>query len=89
MALMQHGKLLLECPIHIEFEFNFKRGKTVKRKYHTVKPDLSNCIKSIEDAFNGVVYKDDCQIKKLTASKNYSNFEHVVVNVIPVLDGED
>jgi Holliday junction resolvase RusA-like endonuclease len=36
------------------------------------KPDLSNYVKLVEDAFNGILYKDDSQIIELTAKKFYS-----------------
>jgi len=45
----------------------------------TKKPDLSNVAKSIEDAMNGVVYRDDSQITQLTVSKWYSDEERVEV----------
>lgn len=48
---------------------------------HTVKPDGSNVLKSIEDALNGVVYADDSQIIKSTISKHYSDVPRVQVTV--------
>lgn len=46
-----------------------------------VKPDISNYIKLIEDALNGVVYKDDSQIVELEAKKFYSNNPRVEIQV--------
>lgn len=37
------------------------------------KPDSSNILKSVEDALNGVVYKDDCQIINHHITKVYAN----------------
>ena len=37
------------------------------------KPDASNVLKSVEDAMNGVVYKDDSQIVNIHVSKVYSS----------------
>lgn len=52
----------LEGPLAMRTIFYLERPKSVKRLYPTVKPDLSNYLKLIEDAMNGVVYKDDSQI---------------------------
>lgn len=38
----------------------------------TVKPDLSNALKAIEDAMNGVVYVDDVQIARGIQEKIYA-----------------
>ena len=51
-------------PLGISFTFRFTRPKSVKRKHHTVKPDLDNIIKPIKDALKGVLIHDDSQIVK-------------------------
>lgn len=38
---------------------------------HTKRPDLSNIIKSVEDALNGIVYADDSQIDDSHIVKRY------------------
>ena len=35
------------------------------------KPDVTNLVKSVEDALNGVVYVDDCQIVRIVAEKHF------------------
>ena len=40
--------------------------------WHYKKPDLSNLIKFIEDAFNNVLWKDDALISYMFATKKYS-----------------
>jgi len=47
----------------------------------TKKPDLSNVIKAIEDACNGIVYKDDSAIVHLIATKAWSNEPRVEVQI--------
>lgn len=47
----------------------------------TKKPDLSNIIKGIEDALNGLVYKDDACIVNLSCEKFYSDNPRVEVFV--------
>lgn len=45
------------------------------------KPDLSNILKSVEDAMNGIVYADDAQIVDLVVSKHYALEPYVSVGV--------
>ena len=48
----------------------------------TKKPDADNVIKSISDALNGYLYKDDAQITRLSARKMYALEPSVRVVVI-------
>ena len=41
--------------------------------------DLDNIAKSILDALNECVYRDDCQVTTLTISKRYGEEPHVVI----------
>ncbi len=53
---------ILDVPVVLSCKIYIKRPKTVTREFPEVKPDLSNYIKGIEDAMNGLVYKDDSKI---------------------------
>lgn len=46
------------------------------------KPDTSNYAKGIEDALNGVIYKDDSQIVSSVINKFYSDKPRVEVMVV-------
>ena len=59
----------MECPVIVEAEFYFPKSKTNKTTHHTQRPDADNCLKLLTDAMNGIVFKDDSQIVKATASK--------------------
>ena len=61
--------------------FFLKRPQTVKREFPSVRPDLSNYVKVIEDALNGVVWEDDGQIIDLFLSKRYDDWERVRLQV--------
>lgn len=64
-----------------------KKQQALYGQLHPMKrPDLDNCIKAIQDAMNGIVYKDDSQIVEISASKRYSAVPRVDV-VIEVFDG--
>ena len=49
--------------------------------YHVKKPDVTNIIKAIEDAVNGLAYADDSQIAFLRVAKVYSATPRVVVAI--------
>lgn len=51
----------------------FKQAALEKVERPTKKPDLSNIVKGVEDALNGLLYKDDSQIVNLTLEKYYSD----------------
>jgi len=50
------------------------------------KPDASNVLKSVEDAMNGVVYKDDSQIVNIHVTKVYSSVPGVDICVKECLE---
>ena len=47
----------------------------------TKKPDADNIAKAVCDALNGVAYRDDSQICRLTVSKTYSELDAVSVRI--------
>jgi Holliday junction resolvase RusA-like endonuclease len=49
------------------------RPKTVKRPYPTITPDLDNYLKLVQDALNGLVWRDDAQVVHSDANKIYCN----------------
>jgi len=52
--------------------FYLNKPKTAKRKHHTVRPDVTNLTKNIEDAMTGSMYKDDSQIIYVNTGKFYA-----------------
>ena len=61
----------LEGALEVKMVFKLERPKSSKRRWPTVKPDLSNFTKGIEDALNGIAYIDDCQIVRERLDKEY------------------
>ena len=65
-------KVIFYMPIPKSANKKQKTEMAEGRIQHTKKPDTDNLIKSVLDALNGIAYKDDSMIYKLTAIKKYS-----------------
>lgn len=81
----------LEGPLRVELKFFRPVQQSLSQKERarrlsgahrpTVKPDLSNLLKSLEDALNGIVWVDDSQIVEEELCKSYSENPHVEMGV--------
>ena len=90
-AMKDSGFTIIEGPCSIEIFAFFEVPKSKSKKFReaalnglerpTKKPDLSNIIKGIEDALNGLVYKDDSSIVSLKIQKYYSEFPRVEIEI--------
>ena len=75
--------------VHLNFYFappksySKKRIRAIeaKEELFTKKPDLDNLAKSILDACNNLLFKDDSQIVGLTIGKHYGDEDYVDVKV--------
>ena len=88
----QHApKTLLEGALSVRIKIYREIPKSTTKKDRAlifegikrpvVKADTSNYVKGIEDALNGIIYKDDSQIVDLYASKFYSDNPRVEIEV--------
>jgi Holliday junction resolvase RusA-like endonuclease len=75
---MGDDPLFQNCPLFAEIIFFIKMPKCNLEKrsqlldtYHYTRADLDNLIKFLLDICNNVVYKDDCLISKIIATKIY------------------
>lgn len=74
----------LDGPLHITLTFVFVCPPTrapKKEFFHTVKPDLDNCIKWILDVGNAILWHDDKQVASITARKIYGIKAETIVEV--------
>lgn len=79
------GPLSVRMVIYRETLKSFSRRKKLLAEEGevrpTTKPDLDNHAKSICDALNGIIYKDDSQIVDLSVSKFYSENPRVEIRI--------
>lgn len=76
------GSAPLTCPVDLLVEFRFAIPMAWPRwkrelagrglVHHTKKPDCSNLVKAIEDACNGVLFKDDGQVVGTIVDKAFT-----------------
>ena len=90
-AMQERGLELYDGPLEVRFEFYRPVQASLSKKERarrlsgvhrpTVKPDLSNYIKALEDALNGIIWADDNCIVGLMAEKFYAEEPHLMVEV--------
>ena len=90
-AMNKAHKSMSERPLKVSITFVFSPPKSYTKKklkaieegvmYYTKKPDLDNLAKTILDAYNNVVYKDDSQVVTLSLNKEYGHADHVKINI--------
>ena len=84
----------LEGPLELSVTFSFHRPESWSRferdavdngkeQWRSGKPDLDNLVKLVQDAGNGILWRDDAQIVRLEAIKVYGAENETVINVFP------
>ena len=91
-AMNDSGFTMIEGPCCLSIDAYFEVPKSKSKKfreaalsgleYPTKKPDIDNIIKAIQDALNGLAYKDDALIVRLHTVKLYSEIPRVEVSLI-------
>ena len=89
--MLDRGLEPYDGPLEVRMEFyrpvqasisKKERARRLSGVYRpTVKPDLSNYIKALEDGLNGIIWVDDNLIVSLQADKFYSERPHLVVEI--------
>ncbi|MEK1431456.1 RusA family crossover junction endodeoxyribonuclease [Limosilactobacillus fermentum] len=90
-AMQERGIEPFNGELTVRFEFYRPVQASISKKERarrlsgvhrpTVKPDLSNYIKALEDGLNGILWVDDNLIVSLQAEKFYSERPHLVVEI--------
>ena len=90
-AMKQNGNTLITEPLIVFIEFrmpipkSFSKSKVLRcqcgETVPTVKPDADNLAKTVLDAMNKTVYKDDSQIVDLIVRKRYADKPCTIVSI--------
>ena len=88
-AMKEQGFTMLDCPCCLDIMAFFEVPKSKSKKFKerallglerpTKKPDIDNIVKALQDALNGLAYKDDSSIVYLSVAKCYSEIPRVEV----------
>lgn len=73
--------LVLHMPIPASWSKKKQAAALLGQVWPTSKPDCSNVLKAVEDAMNGIVYRDDSQIVVLSVRKVYGDHPRADVAV--------
>ena len=74
----------LEASVEAIFPYPATWGKNKKLLSYPSKIDLDNIFKAASDAMNKIVYTDDAQIVRLTASKAYGDEPGVTITIVNI-----
>lgn len=74
--------------LQIEFIFKIPASWSKKKQIEVLKSqnvtnnkDVDNLAKGVMDAMNDLIYDDDRQVVKLTASKRYGEMDNIKINI--------
>lgn len=95
--MLDRGLEPFDGPLEVRMEFHRPVQASISQKERarrlsgvrrpTVKPDLSNYIKALEDGLNGILWVDDNRIVQIVAEKKYSDRPRIVIEVNKVDKG--
>ena len=88
-AMKEQGFTMIDGPCCLDIMAFFEVPKSKSKKFKerallglerpTKKPDIDNIVKALQDALNGLAYKDDSSIVYLSVAKCYSEIPRVEV----------
>lgn len=82
-AMLYRQQPLWDQAIKLKVTFYTARPKSLAKKKlrRASRPDLSKLVRSIEDAMEGIIYKDDGRIDHIEARKKFGDPARVVIEM--------
>lgn len=78
--------LVFRMPVPTSYPKKLKETLLTTSWHHAKRPDLTNLEKAVEDAINGIVWKDDGQVSVKITRKIYSATPGVTIQVVEMLE---
>lgn len=88
---VKNFEILPDCAISLALTFYMPIPKSTSKKkakemaenntFHTKKPDIDNLIKLVQDALNGIAWKDDGCICRIDAIKCYGSEPKTFISI--------
>lgn len=82
---LEDRPLMLDVTFYRPIQQSISKAEHDRRARHEVlpivKPDNSNYLKSLEDALNGIVWRDDALITDIRARKRYAEQPRIEIEV--------
>ena len=83
---MLENRIAMEITAYMKIPKNTSKIKTEEMLSNTLsptkKPDIDNIAKSVLDAMNKFVFKDDNQVSKISVEKKYGEIDKVYVKIM-------
>lgn len=95
IELQHKRKPMYEGPVILMIDFFIKIPKASQKTHalcnrpHIYRPDLSNLIKFVEDVCTGILYKDDCSIARIEATKKYDCTPRTEFSILQLVEEND
>lgn len=82
-VLTNKPEVPVDGPLDVALYFVLPRPKSLPKrvKFPTKRPDAENLSKAVLDAMQGVIYRDDSQIVRLSVAKDYGDAPGVWIRV--------
>jgi Holliday junction resolvase RusA-like endonuclease len=76
--------LYIRCSVPASFSKRRREACLMNEEFPTKRPDIDNSVKAVLDSMNGIVYKDDIQVVRLSAKKVYSLVPGIDICVVQI-----
>lgn len=76
------GPVSLFCNVMVAYPKTWsKKRRAESHPFYTGKPDADNVLKLVGDSLNGIVWRDDSQVAKISFQRTWWESDHVYIRI--------